>query len=198
MALWIAAGAVADVTSQTSPSPQCRPLGNDGKVTDEVRAALASAGPDELVRVIVVLRERADLRTPPGLARAERLERVIRALQAQAEASQRSLRPLLNSLEAGGRVDHITYFWVFNGFSVSGSAEAIGELARRPEVLQIALDQTIEVPDVPREHAQVIVSAHEPNIALINAPALWALGFRGQGVVVANICLLYTSPSPRD
>ena len=27
----------------------------------------------------------------------------------------------------------------------------------------------------------------EPNIALVNAPALWAQGYTGQGVVVANL-----------
>jgi subtilisin family serine protease len=29
--------------------------------------------------------------------------------------------------------------------------------------------------------------APEPNISVINAPALWSLGFRGQGVVVASM-----------
>ncbi|MDH4209312.1 MAG: S8 family serine peptidase, partial [Anaerolineae bacterium] len=148
---------------------------------------LAMTEADDKIPVIVALRAQANLETPPGLARAQRLEKVIRALQAQSEASQRALRPLLNSLRARGQVSQIAYFWIFNGFSLSATPEAISELAARPEVLLVALDETIQGPEMPTVRGQFLTAAYEPNIGLINAPALWALGFRGQGVVIASM-----------
>ena len=103
------AGAVG-VTRQTPDLSQPCPVDRDGKLGAQVCDALASVEPDEKVAVVVTLREQANLETPLGLARAPRLERVIRALQAQAEASQRSLRPLLNSLRANGQVGQLAYF----------------------------------------------------------------------------------------
>jgi len=187
LALGMSVAGLAGATGQTPELGQPNPADGDGTLAPEVQAALASVEPGQKVAVIVTLREQANLRLPPGLARTQRLERVVRALQAQAESSQRALRPLVNSLRAKGQVDRITYLWIFNGLALSGTPEAIDELAARPEVLRITLDATIQGPDAPTLRGPVLAAENEPNIAVINAPALWALGFRGQGVVVANM-----------
>ncbi|TKJ30222.1 MAG: hypothetical protein CEE40_05520 [Chloroflexi bacterium B3_Chlor] len=157
------------------------------KIAPQVSTAIAGLKPEEQITVIVTLTEQADLRTPPGLTRTERLQRVIRALQAQAATSQRALRPLLEAHLALGRISQVTYFWIFNGLAVTATPEVVLELAERPEVLSITANVTIPGPGHPAEQAQSTLAGNEPNLGVINAPALWALGFRGQGAVVANM-----------
>jgi subtilisin family serine protease len=55
------------------------------------------------------------------------------------------------------------------------------ELARRPDVQEVRPSSTIQAPSV------VTAAAAEPNVAQVNAPALWDLGYRGQGMVVASM-----------
>jgi subtilisin family serine protease len=187
LVIWVSVAGVRGARGQALQLGRPDAAHGDEKLAPEVRDLIASVDPDEEVPVIVTLRAQANLETPPGLARAQRLEKVVRALQAQSEASQRALRPLLNSLRARGQVSQITYFWIFNGFSLSATPAAISELAARPEVLLVALDETIQGPEIPTVRGQLLTAAYEPNIGLINAPALWALGFQGQGVVIASM-----------
>ena len=126
LVLGMSVAGLAGATGQTPESGRPSAADGDGTVAPEVQAALASVEPDQKVAVVVTLREQANLRLPPGLARTQRLERVVRALQAQAESSQRALRPLVNSLRAKGQVDRITYLWIFNGLALSGTPVAIG------------------------------------------------------------------------
>ncbi|MCU1659388.1 MAG: hypothetical protein JWO57_4044, partial [Pseudonocardiales bacterium] len=55
-----------------------------------------------------------------------------------------------------------------------------------PEVRAIRPEFTVQAP-ASTTPAGTPASAVEPNIARINAPAMWNRGFRGQGVVVANM-----------
>ncbi|MFD0578632.1 S8 family serine peptidase [Dactylosporangium darangshiense] len=79
--------------------------------------------------------------------------------------------------------------WIFNGISVTAAPSVIRELAARPDVRRIDPEVTIQAPVLPRATATAETGPPppEPNVALVNAPALWNLGFRGQGVVVANM-----------
>ena len=152
------------------------------KIAPEVGAAMASAQADEMLSVIVTLRAQADLSQIPAADRAARQEGVIRALQAKAAASQRQIQAFLTVQQAQGTVAQFTSFWVFNGLSVTGTAEVIQELAARPDVLSITSDAISIVPASPPAWA-----SPEANVSLINAPALWGLGWTGQGAVVANM-----------
>ena len=60
----------------------------------------------------------------------------------------------------------------------------IEALGTREEVFRITLDENIPVPAVVSIDTD---GPAEPNLALVRAPDLWDLGFRGQGVVVANM-----------
>jgi subtilisin family serine protease len=61
-------------------------------------------------------------------------------------------------------------------------------LAARPDVREVRPSVTIQAP-APTAAAGAATTAGpaEPNVALVNAPALWDLGYRGQGVVGANV-----------
>jgi subtilisin family serine protease len=148
------------------------------KIDPLLQAELQSAQPGQMVTAIVTLKEQLDLRSIGGIDRAGRQEAVIRALLAKANASQVSLTGLLQTRRSLGSVSQITPFWVFNGLSVTATADVFQELASRPDVLKITPDDIQLVPLSPP------AAPPEQNLSVINAPALWSLGWQGQGVVI--------------
>ena len=143
-----------------------------------MRSTLNNASQDDMLTVIVTLRQQADLSRVNGADRAARQHGVIRALQAVANANQIRLRNLLETRKTQGSVEKYESLWVFNGLSVTATASVINELAGHPDVFLIAPD---DLPIVPA------LGSAEPNLALVNAPALWSMGYSGQGVVIANM-----------
>ncbi|HRW05777.1 MAG TPA: S8 family serine peptidase, partial [Caldilineaceae bacterium] len=148
----------------------------DTTQTAEVQAAAAQSS------VIVLLKDRADLTNIGGANRRARQRKVINALRAKANAAQKPIMALLRTRTAQGKVSHVTPFWVINGLEITATADVIQELAGRPEVLTITPNATIAAPAAPTGNV-----APEPNLTVINAPALWNLGWRGQGIVVASM-----------
>jgi subtilisin family serine protease len=153
------------------------------KIAPAVQAHLASLQQDETITVIVQLRQQAKL--PPGknIGRAEQASGVVEALKVTAEKTQGAVKNLLETKKSQGRVQSYIPFWIFNGFSVTATADVIQELAAHPDVLSITPDQVDIVP----ASAPSALSNPEANISLINAPALWSKGYTGQGVVVASM-----------
>ncbi|MDI6858710.1 MAG: S8 family serine peptidase [Dehalococcoidia bacterium] len=152
------------------------------RVAPAVESALRALPPDGMISVIVTLREQADLDQVKSANRPARLREVERRLKDKAAATQRGLKGLLLARALQGKVARATDFWVFNGLAVTATKDVIEELAARPEVASITPDEIDVVPASPAAAGEP-----EPNVALVNAPALWALGWRGQGIVVANM-----------
>ena len=161
-------------------------VGRAALVDPQVQAALRALAPGETMNVIVKLRDQAGLKTITGRDRAARIKAVIQALQAKADSSQRDLRVLLEVRRRQGAVKDYVPLWITNSFAVTATGNVIRELAARPEVLSITLDATIQEPTLAAP-SLADPTPPEANLALINAPALWQLGFHGQGVVVASM-----------
>ena len=149
-------------------------------------AAVLTAVPDPASAatrdVIVVLRHRADLPTGPSASRSARLAAVRQALERTADGDQRAIRALLVRRRAQGLVTLVRPYWIFNGLRVVADETVVDELAALPSVASVAANETVPAPQ-----AGEAASATEPNIALVNAPAVWELGHTGQGVVVASL-----------
>jgi len=143
---------------------------------------MAAAGPQEMIEVVVVLGSQADLSTIKAGPRRQRMLTVERALRARATATQQGVLALLKHRRAQGLVAKATPLWILNGIEVTATPEVIRELATRPEVREIRPNLTIQAPDP----ITAAAAPPESNVALVNAPALWDLGYRGQGIVVAN------------
>ncbi len=158
-------------------------------------SALALQGSEDPIPVVVVLRAQANVRALTATSRAERQQMVIEALQRQAEATQGALLRLLELRQGEGQVVSYTPLWIQNAILVEATAPVIDELARRPEVEQILLDEEMSAPDM-LAAMPLGAAAAEPNIGLIDAPALWDLGFTGQGIVIASMDtgVSYTHP----
>jgi subtilisin family serine protease len=143
---------------------------------------LAAAAPNETVDVLVVLKAQEDVRGIRAATRPARVRAVVKALRARAAASQTGLVSLLRTRRAEGAVTKIVPLWVIDAIEVVGTPAVIEELAARPEVREIRPNLEIAAPAGAESGAPA-----EPNIDLANADALWNLGIRGQGVVVASM-----------
>lgn len=169
--------AAAPLTGHPLPAQAPEPV-----IAPELRSALdAPTGEAEIYPVIVTLKEQANVAAFAGLDRATRNRQIVTVLQALANARQAPLRAFLENRQREGTVAGYLPFWVFNGLAVRATGAVIEELALRPEILRITADETISAP------VSSTATVVEPNVTQVNAPALWDLGFRGQGIVVASL-----------
>jgi len=153
-------------------------------VAPQLQAQLDTAGQDEMVKAIVVLKSQADLTSVQKLARKNRPGAAARILRARAELTQRALLALLELRRAQGLVADIEPLWIVNAIAVTATPAVISELAARQDVREIRPDLVVPAPQAA---ATTTAAPAETNVALVNAPALWDLGYRGQGIVVANM-----------
>jgi len=159
-------------------------LGCTGVASATTPAAVSAAVPQRMVDVVVVLRAQADLSRIRAGSRPARLAAVEGALRAAAASHQRGVLTLLRARQAQHLVQRITPLWIVNEVSVRAAPSVVREVAGRADVLAVRPDATVTAP-APLAGSEV--AAAESNIARVNAPALWDLGYRGQGVVVANM-----------
>ena len=136
----------------------------------------------------VVLVDQADLSRAATLAtKADKGRYVYNTLLNKAHTTQ---GPILQWLRERG-IEHRS-FYIVNAILVKGSREVAETLAARREVARVegnpvihnALpqpDAVIEAPSQPQQLATI-----EPGIQYTHAPDVWALGFRGQGITVAD------------
>jgi len=147
---------------------------------------------DQLVRspsgeseFLIVLAEQADLsrarELPTKLAKGRYVFDQLR------EMALRTQAPLLDELARAGVVHRP--FWIANLIWAQGNETAIASLAGRADVARIAANPRVHL-DWPTRAAgnepALVPEAIEWNITQVNAPAVWALGFTGQGAVVGG------------
>jgi subtilisin family serine protease len=161
-----------------APAASARTVSGVARLSAGVHAVLATLPVGEMTTVIVTLKEQTNLKRVKGANRAARLNGTLRALTTTADTSQVPLRALLRGRAAQGKVAKFTPLWVVNGISVTATAGVIQELAGRADVASITPDTVAVVPSA---------GTPEPGLSAVSAPALWNLGFTGQGVVVASL-----------
>ena len=142
--------------------------------------SLAVPAADPFVDVVVVMKSQVAPRiaTPD---RGERIRQLEKALRDHADATQRGARELLAVRRKEGRVTSVVPLWITNAIGARVRSSVAVELAGRPDVGEVRPSTTIEAPSA------AVATAVEPNVAQVNAPALWDLGYRGQGMVVASM-----------
>jgi subtilisin family serine protease len=162
-ALWLAAPAAASISPRLAET-------------------LRSAPADKPLALVVTLRDQASISAAPGASRGDRVRQAVSGLRHAADVAQAPVRRALGRLAREGLVGRVEPMWIFDGLAVSATPSAARELAARPEVAAVDLDLADVVPS-----ATGASTVTERNIGLTNAPALWAAGFTGQGVVVASL-----------
>ncbi len=152
-------------------------------------ALVTQAAREARVDALIVLRDQSMPVLAPLDAHADyRLRRRawVAALQARAERQQAGL---LEWLRARG-IAHRAY-WIANLVQARLTRADLNELAARDEVAQVRanprLPQALPVAAAAAPAPEAAAPAGvEYGVAMIRAPEVWALGYRGQGVVVAG------------
>jgi subtilisin family serine protease len=132
---------------------------------------------------LVILSEQADLSGAAALKTKAAKGRYV--FERLTEVAQRTQQPLLKTLQE----KKLEYqpFWVANMIWVRGDLSAIQSLAQRADTARIVANSANRVPDlIPTTAAPRIASSVEWNLSQVHAPDVWALGYTGQGVVVAG------------
>ena len=164
-------------------------------IDSNLQARFDTAGQKEMLPALVFLDAQVDLEflteflDQREVAPARRHEVVVRALRGLASATQSSVRAELESLRQAGQVSDCRAFWIANCFWVRGTAVGLTQLAAHDDVAGIYLDYEIELiePVAAQQEPGPPVRSSPAGIAAINAPDAWAVGYTGEGVLVANL-----------
>ena len=152
----------------SAPSTLARPAVIDAAVL----RALNRSGDDQLLDVIVTLRDQADFSRIDRPTVPVALQRHAALTQSQILASLRAQPP--------DQVRSLTSLWIDNSIALSASRQVIFDLARRLDVTRIQLDELFLMPEYAGGPATAAA-----NLTSIGVPAVWQRGITGQGVVVA-------------
>ena len=164
-----------------SPQQAAQQTAIPGTIRPDVAARIAAMQSQDTITVIVRFRDQADLSGVRGNNRFDSLRLIIEALQAKAKNFPAFVSLILQQRSAQGKVVRYKPFWIFNGMSVTATADTIVELAQDSQVADVSTDEAHIVPlAAPQANPEL-------NLSLINAPAVWNLGYTGQGVVVASL-----------
>jgi serine protease AprX len=153
------------------------------KVTPGLRTALAAA-PGGVADMLVVLADQADLSAARKLTtKLEKTRWVYETLSATAARTQ---GPVLAALDRAGAPHRA--FWVANVIWTRGDAALADTLAQRSDVARLEPNPTVHLaePAVSLQPPPESPEAIEWNISWVDVPAVWALGYDGQGTVVAG------------
>lgn len=136
----------------------------------------------------IMLHEQADVSGSKLLSnKDEKGEFVFSKLTETASRTQAALLPLLKS-----RATSFQQFWVVNAIYVQGDIFLSKEIAAFPEVKELLPNTRMQMlhpininPDLVAKQDASLVAA-EWGIDKTQAPQVWALGYKGQGVVVGG------------
>ena len=148
-------------------------------ISPDLEETLNTARPGEEIPVIVTLADSVDLKGFEKGVNGRSRAGIIKALRNKADATQGPLLAALTSKKAR----KIKRFWIFNGASFEASPDVVRQLAEFPGLASIRLDATLSAP----EPSPAAAAVPEWNITAVRAPELWALGYTGLGIVVANM-----------
>ncbi len=132
---------------------------------------------------LVYLTAQADLDKASSLP--TRLEKGLFVYQTLTSLAEHTQKPVIAELERLG----VSYraHWIANMIWVRGSLDTVQLLAQRSDVAHLYANPAIAL-DTP---VKVLGSTVQPqaiewNISQVNAPAVWSLGYSGQGVVIGG------------
>lgn len=115
-------------------------------------------------------------------SKSEKSEYVFQALTSTAQSTQ---KPVIDELDRLG-VEHRSY-WIANMLWVRSDLATIQLIAERYDVAHLYANPHILM-DAPigQVASTIRTNAVEWNIAKVNAPQVWAMGYTGQGVVIGG------------
>ena len=122
--------------------------------------------------------------TGPWASREQRLQAVYAALADTARRSQQGIRQWLDQAKLPYRA-----FSVVNAIAAELTLAQLAEVAGREDVAYVAVDPVVHnsLPEIAAAKDACGGAGAIPwGVSRVHADALWAMGFRGQGVIVAG------------
>lgn len=157
---------------------------------------------DEMLPVFLVLKDQYDSQRLyneiKNMDRENRRTVAVSKLKEFSALTQMDLRAQIESLERENKIRSPKYLWIANVIGMNASPAALSALAKSPLIARIEYDPLRNVLfDAEQMSAPVYSASGESfrgetrviaqHVALINAPAVWAQGFEGQGTVVGVV-----------
>ena len=172
----------------------------NSKIHPYLQVVLLDAASNEMVDVYATLNEQYsfdDLRQQTSfLPKKERRKEVVRILREFANEKQQAVRSYLENAKQQNLVSKIDILWAANTIVFSAVPQVIYNMAETfNEIAEIRYDPIFDESMVtdPTETTPTIYPsqpndnpAPQPGLVLINAPAVWAEGDSGQGIIAAN------------
>lgn len=167
----------------------------------DLESHLRTAGPGEFIPVYVTLKAKIDSRTlfneVKGMKKWERRAYVINRLKSFYHEAESPILSILRSEEEKDNVRDVRPLWITNVIAFKAKREVIESLEKDPRIEGIYLDEKRNMlldykkvskempPDKTKDPASTKIKSIVWNVLKINADDVWALGYTGQGVVVA-------------
>jgi bacillopeptidase F len=149
------------------------------RMNPAVQRFLGKAGSAEEISVLVGFHGPSAKESVKGLSGRGDRGLIIEALKDSAGLAQRRAFGLASA--RGAR--RVRSLWIVNELAVTATALVIRELASLPEVDGIRIDSAFKAPVM----TAAPQSPPEWNLLAVQAPALWEMGFTGQGVVIGSL-----------
>ena len=150
--------------------------------------AVASARRNGTAEVLIVLKDQSEPMLAPLAANADYKARrrvLVDALRSRAETQQSGVRAWLDAQGIAYRP-----YWIANVVLANLSVRDLKALASRREVARIetnpVMSSHLPRPSLDKGDAPASVESIAWGVGKINAPAVWAAGFNGQGVVIGG------------
>ena len=170
------------------------------KIHPYLQTVLLDASNNEMIDAYATLKEQYpmnELRQQTSfLPKKEKQKEVVKILREFANEKQEAIRGYLNDAKQNNLVSKIDILWAANTIVFSAVPSVIYNLAEDfDEIAEIRYDPKFDrdVLADPTETTPTIYNvnpsdnpAPQPGLVLINAPAVWAEGDSGQGVLAAN------------
>jgi subtilisin family serine protease len=171
---------------------------NNSRIHPYLQMVLLNASNSEMIDVYATLSEQYSLNElreqTSFLPKKERQREVVRILKEFANQKQKAVRSYLENVRQQNLVSRIDILWAANTIVFSAVPEVIYYMAENfNEIAEIRYNAKIDenlLKDPTEESHEVLpgdVLAPQPGLVLINAPAVWAEGDSGQGILVGNL-----------
>ena len=148
------------------------------EISRDLDHEVRNARPNDLVSVIITLKDKVDVKGIKDHDRKVRRKRLLKSLKEKSEFSQKGLRKLLQ--ENGGK--EVKNLWLINSVALKIPARLVDKLKSRSDIANVRLDATVSAPVT-----SLATTTLSWNLSSIKAGDLWASGYTGQGVVIGTL-----------
>ncbi len=168
---------------------------NENVVTSQLQEKLMQTPETEFIRINIALKEKYEfqelMRATQDLSREEKREFVTDELKQFCGNSQQQIISELEFFKGQGIVRDINPLWITNLINCYATPHVVQQLSQRNNIRSIDWDEKRKIliePDTSNE----TISEGNPrdreitwNVTLVNADDVWALGYTGEGTIVA-------------